>query len=632
MSHNLLTEQDLITIANQVCLYGFKISIIGDIGNEEQVRTLSTLLFDRNCSVVSDYHEVLTLQDIDNDQLPTHMDSYNNVEAWAHACVMLTDFTYMDLNNFNSGQNSCIIFSFNKSIRATEGTHIGNCHMEWDGKTFVRSDHFKGMQSVVMDNDILKEQQDWPNRIQSMYPETRLKSFDHVLPLAAIPAEGHSVQLYWRPEAYNVIVNEIKRTNATHIAWLALDEGLQAPFVSNAQVLSDMLVRDGHIANTNVLYFTADECALELYEALTKYTKPHVKMKMCSCRTFEHNSWKMNQHITLYPPDPDSGTLIPREIGERSQEQQQYIENAMVFDPAPKPLQFLSFNRMPRGPRVGVLAELIRVGQIDQGLYSLHWDQELKEEIEYLFRIAKEEIEHAITDYPVLAGDNLFRADWDMMKLNNFVFQAPEEFESVVAIRHKFELLLDFFNNRDNKRLVIDSETVMQDNPVTSDLSHSEYYAQTNYSIVHESMFYADEGQTGERIDMNRARSNSQGRWTSTMYGCFGGNFFSEKIFKPIVFMHPFILVGRPNSLKLLRDSGYQTFDGIFDETYDTIENDIDRLNAVESEITRLNSLASGKWATMLPKIKSIVEHNYKHYISSRRLAVYPNDLNKYIT
>ena len=96
--------------------------------------------------------------------------------------------------------------------------------------------------------------------------------------------------------------------------------------------------------------------------------------------------------------------------------------------------------------------------------------------------------------------------------------------------------------------------------------------------------------------------------------------------------MHPFILVGRQNSLKLLRDSGYRTFDGIFDESYDSIENDIDRLNTVEGEITRLNSLASGKWATMLPKIKSIVEHNYKHYISSRRLAVYPNDLNKYIT
>lgn len=629
MSHNLLTEQDLITIANQVCLYGFKISIIGDVGNEEQVRTLSTLLFDRNCSVVSDYSEKMTQQEIDNDDIPTHMDCYNNIESWAHACIMLTDFTYMDLNNFNSGQNSCIVFSFNKSIR--DEAYIGNCHMEWDGTTFVRSDYFKKMQSVVMDTNTLIQQQDWPNRIQSMYPETRTKSLDHVLPLAAIPAEGHSLQLYWRPEAYNFIVDEIKKTNATHIAWLALDEGLQAPFVSNAQVLSDMLVRDGHIGNKNVLYFTADECALELYEKLTKFTKPHVKMKMCSCRTFEHNSWKMNQHITLYPPDPDTGIVIPREVGERSQEQQQYIENAVTYDPRPKPLQFLSFNRMPRGPRVGVLAELIRVNQLDKGLYSLHWDQELKQQIEDLFRISKEEIELAITDYPDLKGEHLYHADWDMMRIHNFLFQSPDEFESVVAISHKFKLLLDFFNNRDNKSLVIDSETVMQDNPVTSNLSHSEYYAQTNYSIVHESMFYADEGSTGERIDLNRTRSNTQGRWTQMMYGCLGGNFFSEKIFKPIVFMHPFILVGRHNSLKLLRDSGYRTFDGIFDESYDSIDNDIDRLNAIESEITRLNTLPAGKWASMLTNIQPIVEHNYKHYISSRRLAVYPNDLNKYI-
>ena len=630
MSHKLLTEQDLITIANEVCLYGFKISIISDIGNEEQVRTLSTLLFDRNCSVVSEYNDEMTQADIDNDGIPPHMDNYNGIEAWAHACVMLTDFTYMDLNNFNSGQNSCIVFSFNKSIR--EEAYIGNCHMEWDGKTFVRSDYFKRMQSVVMDTDTLKQQQDWPERIKSMYPETRTKSFEHVLPLAAIPAEGHSLQLYWRPEAYNFIVDEIKRTNATHIAWLALDEGLQAPFVSNAQVLSDMLVRDGHIGHKNVLYFTADECALELYETLTKYTKPHVKMKMCSCRTFEHNSWKMNQHITLYPPNPDSGVLIPRETGERSQEQQQYIENAMVFDPSPKPLQFLSFNRMPRGPRVGVLAELIRVGQLDKGLYSLHWDEELRGEVAELNRVTKDELKQAREEYPELNGENWFHAPWDLMAFNNYFFKNPEEFESVVAIDHKFDLLLEFFNSRDNKSLVIDSDTVMEDNPVESDLSHAQYYAQTNYSIVHESMFYADKVSTGVRDDDKSAGSTTQGRWTQMMYGCLGGNFFSEKIFKPIVFMHPFILVGRQNSLKLLRDSGYQTFDGIFDETYDTIENDIDRLNAVESEITRLNSLANGKWATMLPKIKSIVEHNYKHYISSRRLAVYPDDLNKYIT
>ncbi len=630
MSHKLLTEQDLITIANEVCLYGFKISIISDIGNEEQVRTLSTLLFDRNCSVVSEYNDEMTQADIDNDGIPPHMDNYNGIEAWAHACVMLTDFTYMDLNNFNSGQNSCIVFSFNKSIR--EEAYIGNCHMEWDGKTFVRSDYFKRMQSVVMDTDTLKQQQDWPERIKSMYPETRTKSFEHVLPLAAIPAEGHSLQLYWRPEAYNFIVDEIKRTNATHIAWLALDEGLQAPFVSNAQVLSDMLVRDGHIGHKNVLYFTADECALELYETLTKYTKPHVKMKMCSCRTFEHNSWKMNQHITLYPPNPDSGVLIPRETGERSQEQQQYIENAMVFDPSPKPLQFLSFNRMPRGPRVGVLAELIRVGQLDKGLYSLHWDEELRGEVAELNRVTKDELKQAREEYPELNGENWFHAPWDLMAFNNYFFKNPEEFESVVAIDHKFDLLLEFFNSRDNKSLVIDSDTVMEDNPVESDLSHAQYYAQTNYSIVHESMFYADKVSTGVRDDDKSARSTTQGRWTQMMYGCLGGNFFSEKIFKPIVFMHPFILVGRQNSLKLLRDSGYQTFDGIFDETYDTIENDIDRLNAVESEIRRLNSLANGKWATMLPKIKSIVEHNYKHYISSRRLAVYPDDLNKYIT
>ena len=628
MSHNLLNEQDLVTIAETVCLYGFKISIISDVGNEEQVRTLSTLLFDRNCYVVSDYNVAMTQEDIDIDDIPKHMDNYNKIEAWAHVCIMLTDFTYMDLNNFNSGQNACIVFSFNKSKR--DDAHIGNCHMEWNGSGFSRSEYFKHMQSTVLDTDTLKEQQNWPNRIQAMFPETRSSSFEHVLPLAAIPAEGHSLQLYWRPEAYKIIVEEIKKTNATHIAWLALDEGLQSPFVSNAQVLSDMLVRDGHIANTNVLYFTADESALDLYEKLTRFTKPLVKMKMCPCRTFEYNSWKMNQHITLYPPDPDTGIAIPREKEERTQEEQQYLENSVTFDPTPKPLQFLSFNRMPRGPRVGVLADLISNNQLDKGLYSLYWDEELKNEIQEISRVTDEEIALAKHDYSILDSDQWHHADWDVMRLNNYLFQEPIEFSSVVTIGRKFKLLLDFFNNRDNRSLIIDSETVMEDNPVTSDLSHSEYYAQTNYSIVHESMFYTDDFSNGEHN--NRARSNTQGRWTQMMYGGLGGNFFSEKTFKPIAFKHPFILVARQNSLKLLRDSGYKTFDGIFNESYDSIEDDVERLNAIESEIARLNTLPPIQWASLLTKLEPIVEHNYKHYISSRRLAVYPNDLNKYIT
>lgn len=45
---------------------------------------------------------------------------------------------------------------------------------------------------------------------------------------------------------------------------------------------------------------------------------------------------------------------------------------------------------------------------------------------------------------------------------------------------------------------------------------------------------------------------------------------FSEKIFRTICYGHPFVLIASPNSLALLRDFGFDTYDDIFDNSYDT--------------------------------------------------------------
>ena len=48
-------------------------------------------------------------------------------------------------------------------------------------------------------------------------------------------------------------------------------------------------------------------------------------------------------------------------------------------------------------------------------------------------------------------------------------------------------------------------------------------------------------------------------------------NFFmSEKIWKPIHALHPFMVLGHKGTLAKLHDMGYQTFNGLIDERYDT--------------------------------------------------------------
>jgi hypothetical protein len=48
----------------------------------------------------------------------------------------------------------------------------------------------------------------------------------------------------------------------------------------------------------------------------------------------------------------------------------------------------------------------------------------------------------------------------------------------------------------------------------------------------------------------------------------------SEKTFKPMAFFHPFIVFGSYETLKYLHREGFETFDNLWDESYDSIVND----------------------------------------------------------
>jgi UDPglucose 6-dehydrogenase len=86
--------------------------------------------------------------------------------------------------------------------------------------------------------------------------------------------------------------------------------------------------------------------------------------------------------------------------------------------------------------------------------------------------------------------------------------------------------------------------------------------------------------------------------------------FFSEKIYKPIVLRHPFVLVGRAHSLKILRKHGYKTFSPFIDESYDDIEDNKQRLHAIVREIKRLSAFTNEQWLEWQKNVQSILEHN----------------------
>lgn len=65
--------------------------------------------------------------------------------------------------------------------------------------------------------------------------------------------------------------------------------------------------------------------------------------------------------------------------------------------------------------------------------------------------------------------------------------------------------------------------------------------------------------------------------------------FITEKTWKPILWCQPFIIVGNSGSLRTLRKRGFFTFPEIFDESYDEIGDDHERMRRVMSEIKRLS-------------------------------------------
>lgn len=94
-----------------------------------------------------------------------------------------------------------------------------------------------------------------------------------------------------------------------------------------------------------------------------------------------------------------------------------------------------------------------------------------------------------------------------------------------------------------------------------------------------------------------------------------GQTFFSEKIFKPIIYWQPFILIGAQHDLKALRSLGYKTFNGIIDESYDNIGDNDDRLMAAYKEIERIITMTDDEILNFYNKCYDVIVHNFYHWI-----------------
>jgi len=88
--------------------------------------------------------------------------------------------------------------------------------------------------------------------------------------------------------------------------------------------------------------------------------------------------------------------------------------------------------------------------------------------------------------------------------------------------------------------------------------------------------------------------------------------FLDEKVWKAIDAMHPFIFVGNHHGLKKLKELGYRTFHPYIDESYDDIEEPMERMKSIVKEIKRLTDISFEEWGILQKKLNPILEWNRK--------------------
>lgn len=92
--------------------------------------------------------------------------------------------------------------------------------------------------------------------------------------------------------------------------------------------------------------------------------------------------------------------------------------------------------------------------------------------------------------------------------------------------------------------------------------------------------------------------------------------FFSEKTFRPIQNLQPFLFFGNPYSLQLLRELGFVTFTGFIDESYDQVEDSVKRMKLLEHEVLKIKNKTPKDMHKWYYSMKDILIWNQNHLLS----------------
>jgi len=110
--------------------------------------------------------------------------------------------------------------------------------------------------------------------------------------------------------------------------------------------------------------------------------------------------------------------------------------------------------------------------------------------------------------------------------------------------------------------------------------------------------------------------------------------FMTEKIWKPIMAQHVFVVHGNYLYLQKLREIGFKTFGNYFDESYDLEKNPSERINKLVALCKDLRSQCDDgtivergnkKWQDIYLQTQSLRKHNYDTFYNKEKLSLQIN-------
>lgn len=101
----------------------------------------------------------------------------------------------------------------------------------------------------------------------------------------------------------------------------------------------------------------------------------------------------------------------------------------------------------------------------------------------------------------------------------------------------------------------------------------------------------------------------------------------TEKILRPIALGQPFILASSKGSLNYLKSYGFKTFNEVFDESYDSIEDPVERLTAITNTMKEILFWDEDKKIEKMKLARAIAEHNRNLFFSDKFFNQIINEL-----